>query len=259
MFTRELVDAFDASAAFLYCLESQIFTPYKEQGCDFNQDLRQRAEYAEWRAYDVAVALRSGRAPTEVADAFDDTDGGGEFLNAGVAGISLAAAAPPPPLDLPNDVPKPKDRPNCIAQEKKKDEENEDEEEDQQQHEQEVEQEKEEVVKQEKEEVVKQEEEDQDVKNPEIVGKKKKKKKKAAAKSGGKEDDKDNDNVVSSRIATEKVSSDEKTRETPMFNGVTSTRHGNTDWIKIESKKTSQKFWFNEKTKEKKWEEPTDE
>ena len=96
MFTRELVDAFDASAAFLYCLESQIFTPYKEQGCDFNQDLRQRAEYAEWRAYDVAVALRSGRAPTEVADAFDDTDGGGEFLNAGVAGISLAAAAPPP-------------------------------------------------------------------------------------------------------------------------------------------------------------------
>ena len=95
MFTRELVDAFDASAAFLYCLESQIFTPYKEQGCDFNQDLRQRAEYAEWRAYDVAVALRSGRAPTEVADAFDDTDGGGEFLNAGVAGISLAAAAPP--------------------------------------------------------------------------------------------------------------------------------------------------------------------
>jgi len=150
------VDAFDASAAFLYCLESQIFTPYKEQGCDFNQDLRQRAEYAEWRAYDVAVALRSGRAPTEVADAFDDTDGGGEFLNAGVAGISLAAAAPPPPLDLPNDVPKPKDRPNCIAQEKKKDEENEDEEEDQQQHEQEVEQEKEEVVKQEEEEVVKQ-------------------------------------------------------------------------------------------------------
>ena len=115
------------------------------------------------------------------------------------------------------------------------------------------------MVKQEEEEVVKQEEEDQDVKNPEIVGKKKKKKKKAAAKSGGKEDDKDNDNVVSSRIATEKVSSDEKTRETPMFNGVTSTRHGNTDWIKIESKKTSQKFWFNEKTKEKKWEEPTDE
>jgi len=265
MFTRELVDAFDASAAFLYCLESQIFTPYKEQGCDFNQDLRQRAEYAEWRAYDVAVALRSGRAPTEVADGFDDTDGGGEFLNAGVAGISLAAAAPPPPLDLPNDVPKPKDRPKCIAQEKKKDEENEDEGEDQQQHEQEVKQEKEEVVKQEKEEVVKQEEEevvkqeeeDQDVKNLEIVGKKKKKKKKAAAKSGGKEDDKDNDNVVSSRIATEKVSSDEKTRETPMFNGVTSTRHGNTDWIKIESKKTSQKFWFNEKTKEKKWEEPT--
>ena len=91
-------------------------------------------------------------------------------------------------------------------------------------------QEKEEVVKQEEEEVVKQEEEDQDVKNLEIVGKKKKKKKKkAAAKSGGKEDDKDNDNVVSSRIATEKVSSDEKTRETPMFNGVTSTRLGNTD------------------------------
>ena len=89
------MDAFDASAAFLYCLESQIFTPYKEQGCDFNQDLRQRAEYAEWRAYDVAVALRSGRAPTEVADAFDDTDGGGEFFERRVAGISLAAAAAP--------------------------------------------------------------------------------------------------------------------------------------------------------------------
>ena len=43
----------------------------------------------------MAVALRSGRAPTEVADAFDDTDVGGEFLNAGVAGISLAGGGAP--------------------------------------------------------------------------------------------------------------------------------------------------------------------
>ena len=119
MFTKELVDAFDASAAFLYCLESQIFKPYKEQGCDFDEDLRQRAEYAEWRAYDVAMALRSGRKPTEVADAFDEDCSSGRELNAGLAGMSLAAAAPPP-LDLPKDVLKqPEERPNRVAKEDK--------------------------------------------------------------------------------------------------------------------------------------------
>ena len=84
--------------------------------------------------------------------------------------------------------------------------------------------------------------------------KKKGKKKANEVDVGGKDDD----DVVSSRVATEKVASDLKQsreqKEAPMFNGVTSTRHGDTDWIKIESKKTNQKFWFNEKTKEN-WEE----
>ena len=249
MFTKELVDAFDASAAFLYCLESQIFTPYKEQGCDFNEDLRQRAEYAEWRAYDVAVALKCGKNPTQVADALDGTsfgDGlGGEFPNIG--GVSLAAAAPPP-LDLPNDVPKqPEERPGPGVSQEKKDGEQSKKEKEHQQREQEVKQE-------EKEDEVKPKEQVQDVKNTKVEEGKKE--------SVKNDDDKDADSVVISRIETEKVSSPSeppKRQETPMFNGVTSTRHGNTDWIKIESKKTSQKFWFNERTKEKTWEEPPNE
>jgi len=284
MFTKELVDAFDASAAFLYCLESQIFTPYKEQGCDFNEDLRQRAEYAEWRAYDVALALKCGKNPTQVADALDGTSGdglGGEFPNIG--GVSLAAAAPPP-LDLPNDVPKqPEERPGCVAQEEKDGEQSKKEKE-HQQREQEVKQE-------EKEDEVKPKEQVQDVKNTKVeegkkesvkndddkdadsvvnsrietinnANKKSSKKKKKKKESVKNDDDKDADSVVNSRIETEKVSSPSeppKRQEAPMFNGVTSTRHGNTDWIKIESKKTSQKFWFNERTKEKTWEEPPNE
>ena len=241
MFTKELVDAFDASAAFLYCLESQIFKPYKEQGCDFDEDLRQRAEYAEWRAYDVAMALRSGRKPTEVADAFDEDCSSGRELNAGLAGMSLAAAAPPP-LDLPKDVLKqPEERPKCVAKEDKVEKEGEE-------------------TKEVKKDVVNQEEQlKKDKEEPKGKSKKKKKGKKKASEVdvGGKDDD----DVVSSRVATEKVSSDLKQsreqKEAPMFNGVTSTRHGDTDWIKIESKKTNQKFWFNEKTKEKTWEEPS--
>ena len=66
--------------------------------------------------------------------------------------------------------------------------------------------------------------------------------------------------MVSSRVATEKLASDLKQsreqKEAPMFNGVTSTSW-NRGLDQDESKKANQKFWFNEKTKEKTWEEPS--
>ena len=264
IYTQETVDAFDAAAAFLFSLECTVFEKYKEQGCDFDSDLRARAEYAEWRAYDVAMALRAGKKPTEVKD-YDESNNNINYdqtatkattdsLSEGFSGanITTIAAAAPPPLNLLNDIPKaPEDltRPPAAA----------------------VSEEPKEVVLNGPSKVVATLEEERlkertDVTTEEVVKKSpevvvtvvkadelKKTEDEVMTKV---EEAKKTPEEVKSPVASVKAE-EAATAAAPMFNGVTSTRLGKSDWILIESSKTNQKFWFNEKTKEKSWEEPS--
>ena len=58
--TRTQVEAFSAAGTFLAALDQSTFAGL------YDDDLRARREYAEWRAWDLATAMHAGRQPSPV-------------------------------------------------------------------------------------------------------------------------------------------------------------------------------------------------
>jgi vacuolar protein sorting-associated protein VTA1 len=59
--TQTQVEAFSAAGTFLKTLDQSQFAGM------YDEDLKRRQEYAEWRAWDLATAMHAGRQPSPVA------------------------------------------------------------------------------------------------------------------------------------------------------------------------------------------------